>query len=122
MKETEFVWVEPLKPEWRTGILKGGVRDANETQVPFVKVGCYLWPKCEDIRNRDIESGTEEFGTEEEEYSHGIKLVGIFLHGGGYCHMSAHENSKTSQIPRDLIKVRLKNSRQPLLIFFFFIA
>lgn len=26
------------------------------------------------------------------------------MHGGGYCHMSAHENSRTSNIPRRLMK------------------
>jgi hypothetical protein len=30
--------------------------------------------------------------------------IGIFLHGGGYVHMSAHESSRTSRIPRRLIK------------------
>lgn len=35
-----------------------------------------------------------------------IPVIGIFLHGGGYCHMSAHESSKTSKIPRRLMKVR----------------
>ncbi|KAI0052157.1 alpha/beta-hydrolase [Auriscalpium vulgare] len=32
------------------------------------------------------------------------RLIGIYMHGGGYCHMSAHENSGTSRIPRRLIK------------------
>ncbi|EPQ52177.1 alpha/beta-hydrolase [Gloeophyllum trabeum ATCC 11539] len=31
-------------------------------------------------------------------------VVGIFLHGGGFCHMSAHESSGTSRIPRRLIQ------------------
>jgi hypothetical protein len=35
-----------------------------------------------------------------------IPLVGIFMHGGGYCHMSAEEKSPTSKIPRRLTKVR----------------
>jgi hypothetical protein len=33
-------------------------------------------------------------------------MIGIYLHGGGYCHMSAHESSGTSRIPRRLMKVR----------------
>ena len=33
-------------------------------------------------------------------------MIGIYLHGGGYCHMSAHEISGTSRIPRRLMKVR----------------
>lgn len=32
-------------------------------------------------------------------------MIGIYLHGGGYCHMSAHESSGTSRIPRRLLKV-----------------
>ena len=104
LRETEFMWVEPLKPEWRTGILKDGVMEINgEERVPFVRVGCYVWPKAEEFGNMDLESGTESDGDE-------VKLVGVFLHGGGYCHMSAHESSRTSQIPRGLIKVRLSNS------------
>ena len=34
-------------------------------------------------------------------------MIGIYLHGGGYCHMSAHESSGTSRIPRRLMKVRV---------------
>ncbi|KAI0301633.1 hypothetical protein B0F90DRAFT_1718843 [Multifurca ochricompacta] len=34
-------------------------------------------------------------------------MIGIYLHGGGYCHMSAHENSGTSRIPRRLMKDKL---------------
>lgn len=32
-------------------------------------------------------------------------LIGLYLHGGGYCHMSAHEKSGTSRVPRRLMKV-----------------
>lgn len=34
-------------------------------------------------------------------------MIGIYLHGGGYCHMSAHESSGTSRIPRRLMNVRV---------------
>ncbi|KAJ8482386.1 hypothetical protein ONZ45_g14961 [Pleurotus djamor] len=34
-------------------------------------------------------------------------VVGIFMHGGGYTHMSAHEKARTSRIPRTLIKEQL---------------
>jgi hypothetical protein len=34
-------------------------------------------------------------------------VIGLYLHGGGYCHMSAHEKSGTSRIPRRLMKVRV---------------
>jgi len=33
-----------------------------------------------------------------------VPVIGVFMHGGGYCHMSAHENSSTSKIPRQLMK------------------
>ncbi|KAJ3494523.1 hypothetical protein NLJ89_g10788 [Agrocybe chaxingu] len=81
LRESLFEWVKPLREEWRTGIVNGS--------VPFKRVGCYVWRKSLDI---DLELGS------------GITLVGIFMHGGGYCHMSAHETSKTSKIPRNLIK------------------
>ena len=32
-------------------------------------------------------------------------VIGLYLHGGGYCHMSAHEKSGTSRVPRRLMKV-----------------
>ena len=32
-------------------------------------------------------------------------VFGLYLHGGGYCHMSAHEKSGTSRVPRRLMKV-----------------
>jgi hypothetical protein len=34
-------------------------------------------------------------------------MIGIYLHGGGYCHMSAHESSGTFRIPRRLMRVRV---------------
>jgi hypothetical protein len=37
-------------------------------------------------------------------------VIGLYLHGGGYCHMSAHENSGTSRVPRRLMKVRPTHS------------
>ncbi|KAH9973785.1 hypothetical protein BGW80DRAFT_1458832 [Lactifluus volemus] len=39
--------------------------------------------------------------------NHPSRVIGIYLHGGGYSHMSAHENSSTSRIPRRLIKDKL---------------
>ncbi|KAF9564056.1 alpha/beta-hydrolase [Agrocybe pediades] len=104
LKETRFEWVPPLPEGFRTGIV-------NDS-IPFTKVGCYIWPKKphDDIQkvktmtqdaqhltsNVDLESGTDK-----------VPLVGIFMHGGGYCHMSAHESSRTSRIPRQLIKRKI---------------
>ncbi|KAF8153125.1 Alpha/Beta hydrolase protein [Crassisporium funariophilum] len=100
LKETRFEWVDPLPTKYRTGIVQDG--------VPFTKVGCYVWPKevhpgisraksevqqLVDAPELDLELGNVD-----------IPLVGVFMHGGGYCHMSAHESSRTSRIPRGLIK------------------
>jgi hypothetical protein len=35
------------------------------------------------------------------------RVIGLYLHGGGYCHMSAHEKSGTSRVPRRLMRVRV---------------
>ncbi|KAF8964728.1 Alpha/Beta hydrolase protein [Flammula alnicola] len=104
LKETRFEWVKPLPEEFRTGIVKEG--------ASFTEVGCYVWPKqvnpaIQKIKNLknppedtqhlpstvDLEAGTDD-----------VPIVGIFMHGGGYCHMSAHEKSRTSRIPRNLVK------------------
>ncbi|KAF9011969.1 Alpha/Beta hydrolase protein [Cyathus striatus] len=114
--ETRFEWCPPLPDDMRTGIVKDA--ESGGPLVPFTQVGCYVWPKemptvvkktRTDIKNTesveqlmaeaqrvDLENG----GSGEPE----IPLVGIFMHGGGYCHMSAHESSGTSRIPRGLIK------------------
>ena len=34
-------------------------------------------------------------------------VIGLYLHGGGYCHMSAHEKAGSSRVPRRLMKVRI---------------
>jgi hypothetical protein len=36
-----------------------------------------------------------------------LRAIGLYLHGGGYCHLSAHESAITSRIPRRLMKVRI---------------
>ncbi|KAG6878150.1 hypothetical protein C0993_011568 [Termitomyces sp. T159_Od127] len=82
LKETRFEWAEPLPKDLRTGIL-AGVAD-------FTRVGCYIWPK---------ETSPQLVGDSKD-----IPIIGIFMHGGGYCHMSAHESSRTSRIPRKLLK------------------
>ena len=110
MKETAFVWVPPLREVWRTGVLgvgttaDGGRRSAK---VDFTRVGCFVWPKERTLDRSvavdvDMENESEDAG----KFGDNIKLVGVFMHGGGYCHMSAHECSRTSRIPRGLIKVR----------------
>jgi hypothetical protein len=108
LKETRFLWVDPLPEEARTGI----VVDA----VPFKRVGCYVWPKNAPLPRAgkgkvEYDSGTrtsDSVGSQDGLActSVGTPLIGIFMHGGGYCHMSAHEKSRTSRIPRRLIQVK----------------
>lgn len=107
LKETRFEWAEPLHENYRSGVIA-------DAEVPFKRVGMFIWPKvkpagaspCKNLatlrhpnfytpepRSEDVEAGTQP-------------VVAIFLHGGGYCHMSAHENAATSKIPRRLSKVR----------------
>ncbi|KAG6852621.1 hypothetical protein C0991_010392 [Blastosporella zonata] len=89
LKETRFEWAEPLPEPLRTGILASG--------VPFTRVGCFIWPK-------DSLLEMETYKDVEEGDSGDIPVIGIFMHGGAYCHMSAHESARTSRIPRRLIK------------------
>lgn len=119
LQETRFVWADPLPVSMRTGIVEGG-------GVEFKRVGCYVWPKEEPVIITKAKSAissnskgsspsasssssakmvlSSNQGTEGSEE---IPLVGIFMHGGGYCHMSAHETSRTSRIPRGLIQVKV---------------
>ncbi|KAI0064317.1 alpha/beta-hydrolase [Artomyces pyxidatus] len=90
LKETRFAWVPPLPEELRTGIV-------DDKEVACMKVDAQFFTGDADA-NVDIESDAADAPP---------RMIGIFLHGGGYCHMSAHENSGTSRIPRRLIKDKL---------------
>ncbi|KAI0916021.1 hypothetical protein AcV5_003475 [Taiwanofungus camphoratus] len=103
LKETRFEWIDPLPENLRTGIVV-------DKQVEFKKVGVFIWPKECPADGLDINSSSSEAvltnQPDVETSAGGIPLIGIFLHGGGYCHMSAHESSGTSKIPRQLMEVR----------------
>jgi len=62
--------------------------DAHEEE-PLHSVG-------DAIKNLDIEASAADSSP---------PVIGLYLHGGGYCHMSAHEKSGTSRVPRRLMKV-----------------
>jgi hypothetical protein len=83
LKETRFEWVPPLREELRTGV----VVDAD---VPCVRVGAYRWPKAPP--------------PDAEPRAGAVPVIGVFLHGGGYTQMSAHEGAGTSRIPRRLVR------------------
>ncbi|KAL6299231.1 alpha/beta hydrolase fold-domain-containing protein [Sparassis latifolia] len=97
LTETRFEWIDPLPECLRSGIVV-------DKQVPFKKVGAFVWPKGSPSEDRHgskaalaSESNVEANGDDEP-------VIGIFLHGGGYCHMSAHEHAGTSRIPRRLME------------------
>jgi len=104
LKETRFQWVDPLAEELRTGVVA-------DSQVPFKRVGTFVWPRskrqgCPSCAGtaQNVSETTSKESDDIEAHPSGTPVIGIFLHGGGYCHMSAHEKSKTSKIPRRLIK------------------
>ena len=93
LKCSRFQWIEPLPEDLRTGVVA--------SHVPFCRVGAYVYPK-------DIPEMLR-FVNEDNNFSPSSgqdAVIGLFMHGGGYCHMSAHESSRTSRIPKRLIKVR----------------
>ncbi|TFY57658.1 hypothetical protein EVJ58_g6895 [Rhodofomes roseus] len=98
LKETRFEWIEPLPEEMQSGVIV-------DSQAECKRVGVFTWPrdapkatssekhdpKASEVDLSDVEAGD-------------VPVIGIFMHGGGYCHMSAHENAPTSKIPRRLMK------------------
>lgn len=117
LRETRFAWVPPLPEQLHTGIV-------DDEEVSCQQVGTYIWPKeiplrvhmrCAErgklidtapsLQNIEHAKLSHPSGTEVEAESSNSRVIGVFLHGGGYCHMSAHEKSGTSRIPRRLMKV-----------------
>lgn len=92
LKMSRFQWVEPLPTHLRTGIVVG--------DVPFCRVGTYIYPKV--IPEKIQLAKAPNKSTSD---SSGPITIGLFMHGGGYCHMSAHESSGPSRIPKSLIEV-----------------
>ena len=104
--ETRFEWVRPLEERLRTGV----VALACEPSVPFRRVGVFVWPKLpplfEPYQDRGkIFLANNFYFLNLFSAERCSKIIGMYFHGGGYCHMSAHESSGTSRIPRRLIKV-----------------
>lgn len=132
LKETRFEWIDPLPDKMRTGILNdpavpfvrvgafvwpkdtprlGLCRHPSKKNV--------LVPAVKQIQMPEViphgtslgsipESPSAEqprFDPDVESTSSQVPLIGMFMHGGGYCHMSAEENCSTSRIPRRLMQV-----------------
>ncbi|KZV76465.1 alpha/beta-hydrolase [Peniophora sp. CONT] len=110
LKETRFEWVPELTGDLRTGIV-------DDPHVECKPVGTYIWPKEPKASTRmrgNTKSVREKQSTaqarpdaadlENDAADAPPRLVGIYLHGGGYCHYSAHESSGTSRVPRRLVE------------------
>ncbi|KAH9933761.1 alpha/beta hydrolase fold-domain-containing protein [Fomitopsis serialis] len=97
LKETRFEWIEPLPEEMRSGVVV-------DSQTQCKRTGVFVWPK--DAPEATIDKpGLKESQIDLADVEAGdVPVIGIFMHGGGYCHMSAHENAPTSKIPRRLMK------------------
>ncbi|GAA5851334.1 hypothetical protein JCM8547_004211 [Rhodosporidiobolus lusitaniae] len=110
LKETRFEWVPGI-----AGELCAGVCDDQNVR-PLKRVGTFIWERADDVREdyangswKDNEVEREDDDYDEESVTGTVDevgngdLVGIYFHGGGYTHFSAHENAQTSAIPRRLM-------------------
>ncbi|KAH9060613.1 alpha/beta-hydrolase [Lactarius vividus] len=104
LKETRFAWVPPLPDELRTGVV-------NDNEVQCLRVGTFIWPivpsPALDVHLPEVLHSNADADVEADAVDSPPHMIGIYLHGGGYCHMSAHESSGTSRIPRRLMKDNL---------------
>ena len=118
-----FIWPKILPPSARLrSIIKSGGGHSLEENVSLVKdipndsVTVFSTPASQ-YKLPQIDVGIEEalpyLGTaakdvdvEADAADCPPHVIGLYLHGGGYCHMSAHEKSGTSRVPRRLMKVR----------------
>lgn len=113
LKETRFEWVPGVAGEFCCGVLD------DQDVRPLKRVGTFIWERpCVD----DSSDSGEERGSDSEDLpferedgtpidtpdKSGCEgkgdLVGLYFHGGGYTHFSAHEDSQTSIIPRRLMQ------------------
>jgi hypothetical protein len=97
-----FEWIPALADEFRTGVV-------NDEEVEFKRVGTFVWPQVPPASARlsmRLGSGAknETSDIDVEAAAGKPQVIGIFMHGGGYTQMSAHEKAGTSRIPRRLIK------------------
>ncbi|GAA6027303.1 hypothetical protein JCM8097_002575 [Rhodosporidiobolus ruineniae] len=109
LKETRFEWVPGIAGELCSGV----VDDVNVR--PLKRVGTFVWERAADVREdyqtnwKDSDVDRESVNLEDDASELGFStvanadLVGVYFHGGGYTHFSAHENAQTSAIPRRLM-------------------
>jgi hypothetical protein len=109
LKETRFEWIPALRDSLQTGVVV-------DAEVPCTRVGTFVWPKFPSHKTKigmgiafptlhSVNEVRVAAGKVDEEADAGKpEVIGIFMHGGGYTQMSAHEHAGTSRIPRRLVK------------------
>ena len=122
-----FIWpmILPSSARLRSIISSGGGRlpeSRNLEQnvslfkdIPDGSMTAFSTPtsqyKLPDVRIEDalpyLETAAKDPDVEADAADCPPHVIGLYLHGGGYCHMSAHEKSGTSRVPRRLMKVRV---------------
>ena len=135
LKETRFQWIDPLPKELQRGIVNDKevpcvrvgtfvwpkhphrlTNSSNSTQGMTSLLHFWMYSSICSPQDSFLQKRGSQIASGYDSPSHSpdinleatgdIPLIGIFMHGGGYCHMSADEKSPTSKIPRRLIKVR----------------
>ena len=80
----------------------------DDTTVINTPTSNYKLPKIDVLEEEALHSigdATKDLDVEANAADSPSHAIGLYLHGGGYCHMSAHEKSGTSRVPRRLMKV-----------------
>ena len=119
-----FIWPKSLPPSARLrSVIKSGGGHSLEQNVSLFKdtpddsvtafstpASQYKLPKI-DVQIEEalphLGPAAKDLDIEADAADCPPHVIGLYLHGGGYCHMSAHEKSGTSRVPRRLMKVRI---------------
>jgi len=134
LKETRFAWVPPLPHDLCTGIVKDDqvplqrvgtfiwpkllppsaelcrVNKSDSETATSTPASKYKFSKI-DVHVKEalpyMGTTSSDLDVEAKAADSPPRVIGLYLHGGGYCHMSAHEKSGTSRVPRRLMRVRI---------------
>jgi hypothetical protein len=106
-----FIWPKILPPSASLrNVIKSGGGHSHDVTAVSTPASQYKLPKI-DVRIEEtlpyLGAATNDIDVEADAANCPPHVIGLYLHGGGYCHMSAHEESGTSRIPRRLMKVRI---------------
>lgn len=135
LKETRFQWIDPLPEAFRKGVVNdkevpcvrvgtfvwpkhpkklNNGHSSAQRMISLLSIYLYTQgsvpsqgPLLQKRSSQTLGASSSSLADIDLEAMGDVPLVGIFMHGGGYCHMSADEKSPTSKIPRRLTKVRL---------------